>query len=56
MTHSNRTLFTNACLINPEATTETLGSLLIEDGMIVAVYDDAAMADDNAAVIDCAGK
>ena len=56
MTHSNRTLFTNARLIDPEAATETLGSLIIENGMIVAVYDDAAMADDNAAVIDCAGK
>ena len=56
MTHPNRTLFTNARLIDPEAATETLGSLLIENGMIVAVYDDAATTDDSATVIDCAGK
>jgi dihydroorotase len=56
MTHPNRILFTNARLIDPDAATETLGSLLIEDGMIVAVYDDAATTDDSATVIDCAGK
>ena len=56
MTHPNRTLFTNARLIDPEAARESLGSLLIENGMIVAVYDDAATMDDSATVIDCAGK
>ena len=56
MTLPNRTLFTNARLIDPEAAAETLGSLLIENGMIVAVYDDAATTDNSATIIDCAGK
>ncbi len=33
------TLFTNARLIDPEAGTETLGALLVEDGKIAEIFD-----------------
>ncbi|GAB4390622.1 dihydroorotase [Albidovulum sp.] len=48
------TLFTNARLIDPEALTETTGSLLIEDGRIAAVGE--VSAPKGATVIDCNGK
>lgn len=48
-------LFTNARLIDPENQTETLGSLLVEDGVIVEVGDKVD-APARAQVIDCGGK
>ncbi|MCB2158564.1 MAG: dihydroorotase, partial [Rhodobacteraceae bacterium] len=33
------TLLTNARLIDPEAGTDTLGALLIEDGVIARIFD-----------------
>ncbi len=50
-----KTLLTNARLIDPEAGTETTGSLLIEDGIIAAVSSetDPHGADTQ---IDCQGK
>ena len=44
----------NARLIDPEALTETGGSLLIENGLIAAVGE--AKAPKGATVIDCAGR
>jgi len=48
-------LFTNARLINPECGSETIGALLIRDGIIAAMGEDAhpQQADE---VIDCQGK
>lgn len=48
-------LFTNARLIDPENQTETLGSLLVEDGVIVEVGDKVD-SPARAQVIDCGGK
>lgn len=48
-------LFTNARLIDPENQTETLGSLLVEDGVIVEVGKNVD-APARAQVIDCGGK
>ena len=48
-------LFTNARLIDPENQTETLGSLLVEDGHIVEVGDKVD-SPARAQVIDCGGK
>ncbi|WP_281984359.1 dihydroorotase [Thalassorhabdomicrobium marinisediminis] len=45
-----RTLFQNARLIDPEAGTDTLGSLMVMDGVIT---DDTGTPDD---VVDCRGK
>ncbi|MFK7874764.1 MAG: dihydroorotase [Paracoccaceae bacterium] len=51
------TLFTNARLIDPEAGTDTLGSVQIAFGVLQSVSDDPhPKAQDNATVIDCAGK
>ena len=57
------TLFTNARLIDPGAGTDTIGQLLVEDGRIVGLFDEAtqqgAMLDggrQQARIIDCAGK
>ncbi|MEP3783408.1 dihydroorotase [Ascidiaceihabitans sp.] len=50
------TLFTNAKLIDPEATTETFGALLIKDGHIHTVFDDPAPSVPSDVVVDCAGK
>ncbi|MEE2944518.1 MAG: dihydroorotase [Pseudomonadota bacterium] len=47
-------LFTNARLIDPENQTDTLGSLLVQDGKIVAVGGNIA-APEGAEVIDCLG-
>jgi len=50
-----KTLLTNARLIDPEVGTETLGALLIEDGVILEIGNDADLqeADEH---IDCHGK
>ncbi|MCV2863918.1 dihydroorotase [Defluviimonas sp. WL0075] len=48
------TLLTNARLIDPEALTDTPGSLLIENGRIVATGDVATP--EGAAVVDCGGR
>ncbi len=45
------TTFTNARLIDPEAGTEEIGSLTIEDGVIIGVN-----ADEQGDIIDCGGK
>lgn len=45
--------FQNARLIDPEALTDEPGSLTVEDGLIVAVDDDAP---EGARIIDCAGR
>ncbi|MCT8331035.1 dihydroorotase [Albidovulum sediminis] len=47
------TLLTNARLIDPEALTETTGSLLIENGQIAALN---GTTPNGATVIDCGGK
>ncbi|WP_347140476.1 dihydroorotase [Paracoccus sp. SSK6] len=47
------TLFTNARLIDPEAQTDTLGSLLVRDGVIEGIDADAP---EGATVIDCNGR
>ena len=47
------TLFTNARLIDPEAQTDSLGSLLVRDGVIEGIDADAP---EGAAVIDCDGR
>ncbi|MBC7142137.1 MAG: dihydroorotase, partial [Rhodobacteraceae bacterium] len=47
-------LLTNARLIDPEALTETMGSLLIENGRIAGIGD--IKAPKGATVIDCQGK
>ena len=48
-------LFTNARLIDPETLSDTLGSLLVHDGVIVAVGPEIAVPE-GADVIDCGGK
>ncbi|PAU95992.1 dihydroorotase [Paracoccus salipaludis] len=45
--------FQNARLIDPEALTDEPGSLTVEDGLIVAVDDDAP---EGARIVDCAGR
>jgi len=47
-------LLTNARLIDPEAQTETEGSLLIDNGLITALGD--ITAPKGATIIDCGGK
>lgn len=59
MTDPNRTLFTNALLIDPEQGTETLGSLLVEDGVIKEVITQATESIDTfhaQSIVDCRGK
>lgn len=54
-----RTLITNAILIDPEARTETSGSLLIEEGRIAAILPGGGAGDAShgpARVIDAGGK
>jgi len=48
-----KTLLTNARLIDPENGTETLGAILIEDGVIAAVGD---ITSNDAHTVDCGGK
>lgn len=52
------TLFKNARLIDPETGTDTLGWLLVENGIIRATGSEADLpgADEQADVIDCNGK
>ncbi|MGN7870451.1 dihydroorotase [Paracoccus sp. 22332] len=47
------TLFTNACLIDPEAQTDAPGSLLVRDGVIEGIGLDAPKG---ATVINCNGR
>ncbi|SHI95155.1 dihydroorotase [Shimia gijangensis] len=49
------TLFTNARLIDPKTLTDTLGSLLVQDGKIKAVGAEVDLPED-AEVVDCGGK
>ncbi|MDX1786238.1 dihydroorotase [Roseovarius sp. ZX-A-9] len=53
-----RTLITNARLIDPEGATDTLGALLIEDGLIAQVYSEGQPqgVPSDARVIDAGGK
>ena len=48
-----RLLLENARLIDPEAGTDSIGSVLIEDGVIAAINPEDAQADE---VTDCKGK
>lgn len=48
-------LFTNARLIDPESLSETHGSLLVQDGVIVNLGAEIAVPE-GAEVIDCGGK
>ncbi len=50
------TLFTNARIIDPEAATDRIGSLLIRDGVIAEVSYDGTPDATGATVIDCNGK
>jgi dihydroorotase len=57
MTQSKRTLFINARLVDPKAKTETFGSLLVENGVILKViHDDGVDNEDAQMVVDCGGK
>ncbi len=51
-----KTLFTNARLIDPVALTDTLGALLVEDGAISQVFEEAAPDVTGPQVVDCEGK
>lgn len=46
-------LFKNARLIDPEARTETIGDLFVQDGVIAAIGDTPDSAD---RIVDCRGK
>lgn len=48
--------FTNARLIDPEAQTDTLGSLLVRDGKIVGQGAPDEAAPEGAEIIDCRGR
>jgi dihydroorotase len=50
------TIFTNARLIDPEAQTDRIGSLLVRDGRIEATGAADEPAPEGATVIDCDGK
>ena len=50
-----RTLLTNAILIDPEAGTETRGSLLIEEGRIAAILPGGEAPETTARIIDAGG-
>jgi len=57
MMQSKRTLFINARLVDPKAKTETFGSLLVENGVILKViHDDGVDNEDAQMVVDCGGK
>ncbi|MFT6075882.1 MAG: dihydroorotase [Yoonia sp.] len=49
------TFFANARLIDPVALTDGMGGVLIEDGIITAIFDGDATPPKNANVIDCGG-
>ena len=53
MTH---TLFTNARLIDPVALSDSIGAVLIKDGIIAEVYEEAKPDVSGPEVVDCAGK
>lgn len=48
-------LFTNARLIDPEAGTDDLGTLLVQDGVVVAEGHEVAVPDE-VELVDCGGK
>ncbi|MEM6615597.1 MAG: dihydroorotase [Pseudomonadota bacterium] len=57
MTSAPRTVFVNATLIDPDAGTETIGGLLVEDGVIAAVGKNVtADTVGSAKVIEAAGR
>ncbi|SFR97866.1 dihydroorotase [Yoonia litorea] len=49
------TLFTNARLIDPVALTDGEGAILVRDGKIAEIFEDANPAASDATVIDCQG-
>lgn len=51
-----QTLFINARLIDPVAQTDNLGALLVKDGLIAQVFEEAAPKVDGAVIVNCAGK
>jgi dihydroorotase len=50
------TLFTNARLIDPEAKTDALGWLRVENGVITATENGSVEPDEGVEVVDCGGK
>jgi len=52
----SKTVFTNARLIDPVALTDSLGALVVDDGIITAVHDEAAPHVAGATVVDCGGQ
>ena len=50
-----KTLFINARLIDPVAQTDSLGALLVKDGMIAEVFETAEPEVKGAVVVNCAG-
>ncbi len=49
-------LFTNARLINPDAGTDAMGHLLVQDGAIVSVLNEDAPLPSADRIVDCGGK
>ncbi|MFO7804837.1 MAG: dihydroorotase [Paracoccaceae bacterium] len=52
----SKTLFINARLIDPEAQTDAMGALLVEDGRIAAVYGETHPDITGPAIVDCEGQ
>lgn len=52
----SKTLFINARLIDPEAQTDAMGALLVEDGRIAAVYGETHPDITGPAIVDCLGQ
>lgn len=52
----SKTLFINARLIDPEAQTDAMGALLVEDGRIAAVYGETHPDITGPAIVDCQGQ
>ena len=51
-----KTLFTNARLIDPAGLTDAPGALLVEDGIITQVFEEAQPEITGPTVVDCKGK
>jgi dihydroorotase len=52
----SKTLFINARLIDPEAQTDAVGALLVEEGLISAVFDDPHPDLTGPTIVDCQGQ
>lgn len=51
-----KTLFTNARLIDPVGLTDSLGALLVEDGIITQVFEETTPDITGPTLVDCNGK